>query len=137
MHIYYLGRDGGLNAKLEVLMRKIILNALVVVVTAVTSFVVATEECEKPIPNTWYKISTDALNPGELIAVDMSKGYSFAEGGMIYIVAVVGDDQFTIVFPNGAYWEAPKADAFLMGMQEEFDSLEDYLRNKSTEIKKK
>ncbi len=118
-------------------MLKIILNALFAVMLTATSFAVATEDCEGPKPNTWYKISTDALNPGELIAVDMSKGYAFSEGGYIFIIVAIGEDQLTIAFPDGGYWEAPKADAFLMELQKEFDSLEDYLRNKGTEIQKK
>jgi len=118
-------------------MRKIILNTLFAAILTVASLAVATEDCEGPKPNTWYKISTDALNPGELLIVDMSQGYAFSEGGYIFIIVAIGEEQLTIAFPDGGYWEAPKADAFLMEMQKEFDSLEDYLRDKGTEIQKK
>ena len=42
------------------------------------------------------------------------------------------------MFPNGWHWTAPKPDPFLQELQEEFDSLEDYLQQlESKEIKKK
>jgi hypothetical protein len=87
----------------------------------------------------WYKVSTDELSPGELIAVDMSKGYSFASSGYIYIIATdaKNGEQITIVFPDGAYWEAPSADEFLMELQSEFDSLEEYLKSKEGTLLKK
>jgi len=90
--------------------------------------------------NVWKKVSTDELNPGEIVSLDMSRGYSACEGPYMYIVvrAVGSEEEFTVVFPNGGYWTAPKPDPFLQELQKEFDSLEDYLRNQeSQEIKKK
>ena len=89
--------------------------------------------------NVWKKVSTDELNPGEIVSLDMSKGYASCEGPLIYIaVREIGStDEFVIVFPNGGYWTAPQPDPFLQELQEEFDSLEDYLRKlESEEIKK-
>ena len=90
--------------------------------------------------NVWRKVSTDALNPGEIVSLDMSKGYATCDGPYIAIIVnLVGSEEETVVvFPNGGYWAAPKPDPFLQEMQKEFDSLEDYLRNlESKEIKKK
>jgi len=80
------------------------------------------------------------MNPGEMVALDMSRGYSFSDYQYIYIVVtpVDSEEQVIIAFPNGGYWTAPEADPFLQELQKEFDSLEGYLRNqKSNEIKKK
>jgi hypothetical protein len=121
-------------------MLKIIKNATLVALTSLITLLVATDRCNDNHINLWYKISTDALNPGELISLDMSYGYAFTEGSVIYLVVQTADsskEQVVIAFPNGGYWEAPKADAFLMELQQEFDSLEDYLRKQGTEIQKK
>ena len=90
--------------------------------------------------NVWHKVSSDELNPGEIVALDMSKGYAYADPMYIYIVVSGLDmeEEMVIVFPNGGYWTSPEPDPFLQELQEEFDSLEDYLKNlESTEIKKK
>ena len=60
----------------------------------------------------------------------------------MYIILVVNlvdsDEELMVMFPNGGYWTSPKPDPFLQELQQEFDSLEDYLRNlESKEIKKK
>ena len=89
--------------------------------------------------NVWRKVSNDELNPGEIVSLDMSKGYSACEGPYMYIVVrgVGSEDEFTVVFPNGGYWTVPEPDPFLQELQKEFDDLEEYLRNKgSTEWKK-
>ena len=90
--------------------------------------------------NVWHKVSTDALNPGEIVPLDMSRGYTSCEGQYIAMVVRIVDseEEVIIVFPNGGYWTAPEPDPFLQELQEEFDSLEDYLRKlESKEIKKK
>ena len=33
--------------------------------------------------NIWNKVSTDELNPGEIVSLDMSKGYAMCEGSVI------------------------------------------------------
>ena len=95
--------------------------------------------CKELSANVWRKVSTDALNPGQILELDMSKGYSFAEDGVIYIIVMTTDssEQIIAVFPNGGYWTAPKPNPFLEELDREFNSLEEYLRNKGTEIKKK
>ena len=90
--------------------------------------------------NIWHKVSTDGLNPGAIIALDMTKGYAFSDHQFVYIVVQLLDseEQIVVAFPNGGYWSAPEPDPFLKELQQEFDSLEDYLRNlESKEIKKK
>ena len=116
-------------------MKKIL--ALIIACTFVVSF---TESSEPKEINVWRKVSTDEMNPGEILALDMSKGYAFSDYQFIYIVIcpLDSEDQIVVAFPNGGYWTAPEADPFLQELQKEFDSLEDYLRNqKSNEIKKK
>ena len=89
--------------------------------------------------NVWHKVSTEELNPGLIVALDMSKGYAFSDGLYIYLVVhPIGEEEnIIIMFPNGGYWTSPEPDPFLQELQNEFDSLEEYLKNKgSTEWKK-
>ena len=61
------------------------------------------------ITNKWFKVATDEANPGDVVTLDMSRGYSYTELG--YILIVVRDsennDEIVIAFPDGGYWEAP------------------------------
>jgi len=103
----------------------------------VCSFANSTQSTEI---NVWNKISSDELNPGRIVSLDMSHGYSIADQMYIYIIAfeVGTGDTIVTVFPNGGHWESPRPDPFLQALQEEFDSLEDYLKSRtSKEIKKK
>jgi len=104
-----------------------------------SSLTLLANPCKELPANVWRKVSTDALNPGKILELDMSKGYSFAENGIIYIVVMTADssEQIVAVFPDGGYWTAPKPNPFLEELDREFDNLETYLRNKGTEIKKK
>jgi len=89
--------------------------------------------------NVWRKVSTDELNPGEIVSLDMRRGYASCEGPLIFIIVrmVDSEEEVVLAFPNGGYWVAPEPDPFLQELQEEFDSLEEYLRNKGgTEWKK-
>ena len=89
--------------------------------------------------NIWHKVSTDQLNPGEILPLDMSRGYAACEGPLIFIVVQVlgSDEEVVIAFPNGGYWTAPEADPFLQELQKEFDSLEEYLKSRqSTPLEK-
>ena len=81
--------------------------------------------------NVWYKVSSDELNPGEIVAIDMSEGYSECVGPYIYIlVREVGNEEEStvIVFPNQGRWYADKTDTTSMEIQKEFGKLEEYLR---------
>ena len=110
---------------------------LALIIACTVSF---TESSKPKEVNVWRKVSADDMNPGEIVALDMSRGYAFSDYQYIYIVVnpVDSEEQVIIAFPNGGYWTAPEPDPFLQALQEEFDSLEDYLRKlESKEIKKK
>ena len=116
-------------------MKKILL--LLIAYMFVVSFADSTKIAEV---NVWRKVSTDELNPGAIVPLDMSQGYASCAGEVLYIVvhAVGSEEDIVIVFPNGGYWTSPEPDPFLQELQKEFDNLEHYLRNKeSEEIKKK
>ena len=83
--------------------------------------------------NVWYKISSAFDNPGELLAIDMSKGYSFCDGNTIYIIVNYKDtgEEVVVTFPNGGYFSSPQADSFLIHMQKEIEDLEEYLMKKN------
>ena len=64
--------------------------------------------CEEPI-NVWFKISNDLKTYGQVIKLDMSKGYAGADGQYIYLYVsdLTNNEGIVIMFPIG-YWEAPK-----------------------------
>ena len=72
--------------------------------------------CEIPPEpiNKWYKISTDEAVTGEVVILDMSRGYAYSGSG--YILLVVkdseSDDEIVVAFPDGGYWTAPTVDSF-------------------------
>ena len=97
-------------------------------------------ECGEPV-NVWYKVSTFEPDRGKIVRLDMRKGQAFTDHQYIYISVKDLDtgEVIYIAFPNGGDWVAePEKDEFLDAMEEEFKSLEEYLRSKQgTEIKKK
>ena len=82
--------------------------------------------------NVWYKVSTDELNPGEVVALDMNKGYSACDNGLIYLAVYELDtkEEVMVVFPNGGYWSAPGIDTISIEIQKHFGKLEQDLKNK-------
>ena len=96
------------------------------------SLLLSTPQSNDKEINVWNKVSTDDTNPGMIIPLDMSRGYSYCQDGYVFIVLKeVGSENNTIVaFPDGGYWEAPKYDPFLKALDEEFNSLEEYLRKR-------
>ena len=82
--------------------------------------------------NVWYKVSSDELNPGEIVALDMSKGYSACEGPLIYLmVGTIGSEEETVVvFPNGGYWRTNGVDTVSVEIQKAFGILEQDLKRK-------
>ena len=114
----------------------------ILILTAACIFAVSFSEpnnTENKQVNVWHKVSSDELNPGLIVPLDMSRGYAYSDPMYIYIVVQTLDlEEMVIVFPNGGYWTSPEPDPFLQELQKEFDSLEDYLKNQeSKEIKKK
>ena len=85
------------------------------------------QDCEEPV-NVWFKVSNDQTNPnyGQVVALDMSNGYSSTDGAFIYLV--LGDfntsEQVILTFPIG-YWVVDGKDE----IQKEFENLEEYLEN--------
>ena len=97
-------------------------------------------ECGEPV-NVWYKVSSFEPDRGKIVRLDMSKGKTFTDHQYVYLAVkdLDSDDVIYIMFPKNGDWvsEEPK-DEFLDAMEEEFKSLEEYLRSKQgTEIKKK
>mgnify|MGYP004452273935 FL=1 len=82
--------------------------------------------------NVWYKVSTDHLNPGEVVALDMSRGYSMCNDGFIYLVVHASDtnEEVIVAFPDGGYWSAPGVDTTSMEIQKHFGKLEQDLRKR-------
>ena len=82
--------------------------------------------------NVWYKVSSDELNPGEIIALDMARGYSLSDHEMIYLIVKDIDtrEDIVIAFPNGGYWYASKIDTTSVEIQKLFGKLEQDLRGK-------
>ena len=89
--------------------------------------VVQAQDCEEPV-NVWFKVSNDQTNSnyGQVVALDMSHGYSSTDGEFIYLILsdVTTTEQVILTFPIG-YWEVEGKDE----IQKEFESLEEYLKN--------
>ena len=85
------------------------------------------QDCEEPI-NVWFKISNDISNPnyGQVVALDMSRGYSYTDGEVVYLILtdINTSEQVILTFPIG-HWVVEGKDE----IQKEFDSLEEYLKN--------
>ena len=82
--------------------------------------------------NVWYKVSTDELNPGEIVALDMSKGYAMCGEDFIYLVVYTLDskEETIVAFPDGGYWASPEANTTSIEIQKHFGKLEQDLRDK-------
>ena len=84
-------------------------------------------DCEEPV-NVWFKISNDISNPnyGQVVALDMSQGYSYTDGEVVYLILndITTKEQVILTFPIG-HWVVEGKDE----IQKEFDSLEEYLKN--------
>ena len=85
------------------------------------------QDCGEPV-NVWFKVSNDQsnLNYGQVVALDMSNGYAYADGISIYLMLTDIDtkEQVMLTFPFG-YWTVEDKDE----IQKEFESLEEYLKN--------
>ena len=85
------------------------------------------QDCEEPV-NVWFKVSNDQTNPnyGQVVALDMSHGYSSTDGAFIYLVLsdVTTTEQVILTFPIG-YWTVDDKDE----IQKEFENLQEYLEN--------
>ena len=99
------------------------------------------QDCEEPI-NVWFKISNDLKTYGQVIKLDMSKGYAGTDGQYLYLYVadLTNNEGIVIMFPIG-YWEAPNGvSQFEKDLEKEFKDLEDYFKHnkdKGIEIKRK
>ena len=61
------------------------------------------------LTNKWFKVATNEAISGEIVILDMSRGYAYTNDE--YIILVVkdseNDDEIVVAFPDGGYWEAP------------------------------
>tara|TARA_Y100000310_G_C20598884_1_gene771957 strand:- start:938 stop:1267 length:330 start_codon:yes stop_codon:yes gene_type:complete len=59
--------------------------------------------------NKWFKVATDEAKSGEIVILDMNRGYSYTNKGLILLVVEDSEnkDQIVIAFPDGGYWESP------------------------------
>ena len=100
---------------------------LVVTMFSLSCDVVQAQDCEEPV-NVWFKVSNDQANSnyGQVIALDMTEGYSYTDGEVVYLILndVNTMEQVILTFPIG-HWVVEAKDE----IQKEFDSLEEYLEN--------
>ena len=100
---------------------------LLVTMFSLSCDMVQAQDCEEPV-NVWFKVSNDQTNTnyGQVVALDMSNGYSSTDGAFIYLVLsdVSTREQVILTFPIG-YWTVEDKDE----IQKEFESLEEYLKN--------
>ena len=100
---------------------------LLVTMFSISCDVVQAQDCEEPV-NVWFKVSNDQTNSnyGQVVAIDMSHGYSSTDGTFIYLVLndISTGEQVILTFPIG-YWVVEDKDE----IQKEFESLEEYLEN--------
>ena len=96
-------------------------------------------ECGEP-ENIWFRLTTEN-GVQNLVGLDMSKGQSWSDKQYIYLLMkdINTGEGVVIVFPNGDSWVSEtKQDPFYNALEEEFKSLEEYLKSKgSTQIEKK
>ena len=100
---------------------------LLVTMFSLSCDMVQAQDCEEPV-NVWFKVSNDQTNPnyGQVVALDMSHGYSSTDGAFIYLVLsdVTTTEQVILTFPIG-YWTVDDKDE----IQKEFENLQEYLEN--------
>ena len=100
---------------------------LLVTMFSLSCDMVQAQDCEEPV-NVWFKVSNDQTNPnyGQVVALDMSNGYSSTDGMFIYLILndVNTKEQVILTFPIG-YWVVDGKDE----IQKEFENLEEYLEN--------
>ena len=103
-------------------------NILVILVTLI-SFIFP-QDCEEP-QDVWFKISTDVDSNtyGEIIKLDMSKGYASSDDKYIYIIVLTKDTKRKLIlsFPIG-YWVVENINGMKKNEKEKFD-LDKYLKN--------
>jgi len=94
----------------------------------------------------WYRTVPNPDNPAEsiLYKIDMSVGYAFCDGQYIYLVMrrLDEDKRIVIAFENynywyneGSYWTAPEKLEENKMIEDEINSLEEYLQKSDSNNK--
>ena len=118
---------------------KLILQTIIYLLIGNLLFSQECEECvcEEPV-EVWFKISNDLDDKdyGNIIQLDMSRGYAQFDGKYLYLFVqkLDTDEGIVIMFPIG-YWETEKITKYIPKEEEEFD-LDEYLKqNKGKGVK--
>ena len=90
------------------LVERIILFALGVLCAAGVLFLSCPSIDPIETTNKWFKVATDDTTTGDLVILDMSRGYAYSQHEYILIVVKDSEGYDTVIaFPNGGYWTAP------------------------------
>jgi len=90
------------------LVERIILFALGVLCAAGVLFLSCPSIDPIETTNKWFKVATDEAISGEVVILDMSRGYSYSQAEHIILVVKDSEGYDTVIaFPNGGYWTAP------------------------------
>ena len=87
------------------------------------------QDCEEPV-DVWFKISNDKDDKdyGNIIQLDMRRGYASSDDKYIYIIVLTKDTKRKLIlsFPIG-YWVVENIDGFKKNGKDKFD-LDEYLK---------
>ena len=102
---------------------------IILILLTLIGFILS-QDCEEPI-NVWFKVSNAEKDYGQLLILDMSKGFATTDGLFIYLIVKNKDtgEDLVIQFPIG-YWIIDKIDKKIPKQEkkkEEFD-LDEYLK---------
>ena len=114
---------------------------IILILLTLVGFILSQEcDCEEPT-NTWFKVSTADKDYGQIIQLDMSRGFATTDGMFIYLIVLDKNtrEELVISFPIG-HWisEKPYTKPKIKPNDEKKDfNWEEYLKNnKGVEIKK-
>ena len=114
-------------------------NRLLILMVTLIGFIFP-QDCEEPI-NVWFKVSSADKDYGQIIQLDMSRGFATTDGMFIYLIVLDKNtrEELVISFPIG-HWisEKPYTKPKIKPNDEKKDfNWEEYLKNnKGVEIKK-
>ena len=90
--------------------------------------------------NTWYKISNNPNNYGQLLELDLSHGYAVADPYTIYLILIdkSSGEEMVIQFTNNSHFRVEESTPYVPENDMEFD-LQKYLelnKNKGSKLEK-
>ena len=94
----------------------------------------------------WYRTLPDQDNPGDtlLYKIDMSYGYAFCNGQYIYLIMdrldedrhiIIAFENYSYWYNEGSYWITPEKLKENKMIEEEINSLDEYLQKNSNNNK--